>query len=440
MKITEQLFLLMSFGIVLLLLPMLGESSIVGATIRQSWNKSIVFLLGAVSLFYFGVLLNKIKMGNLKLMNRCIVLTLFFSVAVFFASRSFEFEEVLRIVLVMLLIPFIDCLIKKCGARLVGYFFVAIILIQSQWGLAQFIVQRDLGFYLLGESRLSNEVSGVAKFGFYNCAGGCEEGGKEKLIRSYGAFQHANVFGGVMVIGLMTIALLSAGFNVQTTLWSRVASLSSIFFLSLGLLVSFSRSAFIAASILLFVFSAIKLYLVQGVRVRRLFIVYRDVFVVLIILVALFSPLLIARFIDSEDVAIEERIGGANWAISLVRNNSWWQGVGPGAYKGALKEYLDQHNGIYQYWQIDNVHSVSLLIATEWGLMLSSIFLFILLVVMIKKYSGTWYWFTPIIPIVLFDHYMLTQTAPMVYLIVWVLLVYHLRQIDMGRDATSREL
>lgn len=433
MKITEHNIFLTLFGIVLILLPLLGGSSMITAVTRLLWNDEIVLLFCVVVFFYAGLFLNKIKVTDSKLIIRCIALTLFFSIAAFFVSRSFEFEEMLRFILVILLIPFIDRLIRKYGVRLVGYLFIAIILIQSQWGLAQFIIQRDLGFYLLGESKLSSEMHGVAKFDINNCVNDCEQDRDQKLIRSYGPFQHANVFGGVMLIGLMAVVLLivwsADNSKIRIDMRGRVALLSSIFFLFLGLLVSFSRSAYLAAGIMLFIFSVVKLSSVQGAWIRNLFIAYRHYFAVLIILIVLFSPLLIARFTDSEDVAITERVDGASWAVSLISNSFWWQGVGPGAYKNALGEYLDQHNIVYQPWQIDSVHSVPLLIVAEWGLMLSFILVLLLLIIMVKQYSKMWRWFMPFVPIMLFDHYMITQSAPMVLAMVWVLLLYHFHPI-----------
>lgn len=446
MKITEHIYLLTLFGIVLMLLPMLGGSSMITVVTSRLWNDNIVFLFCVVALFYLGLLLNKLKAVDSKLINSCIALTLFFSVAVFLVSGSFRFEEILRFILVVLLIPSVDHLIKKYGVWLVGYLFIAIILFQSQWGLAQFIIQRDLGFYLLGESKLSSEMPGAAKFDFTNCVNDCEQARSEKTIRAYGPFQHANVFGGVMAIGLMTIVLLimEAGinFDIQVTMKGRVILLSSIFFLFLGLLVSFSRSAYLATGIMLLIFGAVRFFSSKYRGIRKLFMAHEShsgrqfrvlrtlnnpYFTVPIILIVLFSPLLIARFTDREDVGIAERVEGASWAVALIRDNSWWQGVGPGAYRDVLRESLDQHGISYQPWQIDSVHSVPLLIAVEWGLLLSSILLLLLVIVMMKAYSKKWHWFIPFTPVILFDHYMITQTAPMVLVMIWALLLYHFR-------------
>jgi hypothetical protein len=438
MKIFEHIYLLILFGAVLMMLPLFDGSSVLSSLTRRPWNESIVLLLGVIFFFYFGLLLKNFRVVNFRVVNRCIVLTMFFSVAVFFASKMFKIEDVLRFFLVVLLVPYVDYVIRKYGVRLVGCIFVAVILFQSQWGLAQFIFQRDLGLNVLGESRLSSEMRGVAKFDFDSCVNDCGEDAGEKTIRSYGPFQHANVFGGAMAIGLMAVALfvVSARNSFKFVSKDHVVLLSTVLFLFVGLLVSFSRSAYLAAGIMLCVFGVVRLSSNKYEGVKRIIHRYGVYFMFFVIVALLFSPLLIARFTDGEDVAIVERVGGASWAVSLIENNSWWQGVGPGAYKESLKEYLDWQNVTYQPWQIDSVHSVPLLIIVEWGLLLSFILLLLFLTMLKKYYFNKWQWFLLLIPIVLFDHYVVTQIAPMVLVMVWALLLYHFtlsEKVDLKR-------
>ena len=85
--------------------------------------------------------------------------------------------------------------------RLLILVILAVLVLQAQWGIGQFILQRDLGLYLIGESRLSVSVDGVAKFAL----------GDDKLIRAYGPFEHANILAGSLVIGLMLYVLLVTG-------------------------------------------------------------------------------------------------------------------------------------------------------------------------------------------------------------------------------------
>jgi O-antigen ligase len=85
------------------------------------------------------------------------------------------------------LVGYIVLVVKNNRKRWVNIFLVIAIglLIQTIWGIGQYIWQHDFGFWWLGESILGPLVEGVAKV----------DVGGDKLIRAYGSLPHANVFG-----------------------------------------------------------------------------------------------------------------------------------------------------------------------------------------------------------------------------------------------------
>ncbi len=99
---------------------------------------------------------------------------------------------------------------------------------QAFVALYQYILQGSVGLTFLGEPSVNISTLGVAKVNL----------GSYKILRSFGTMPHANVLGGLLFMGMMySFALVKKyrGFVVSVLL-----------LLLMGLLFSFSRSAFFA--------------------------------------------------------------------------------------------------------------------------------------------------------------------------------------------------
>ncbi|HLD25738.1 MAG TPA: hypothetical protein VJC05_01695 [Candidatus Andersenbacteria bacterium] len=277
--------------------------------------------------------------------------------------------------------------------------------LHAQWGIAQFILQRDIGLYLFGESRLSTSVNGVAKFSV----------GDEKMIRAYGPYRHANTFGGMMVLGIVLLIFFAQ---------RRDRSLYHVFFLMLfflmllGLLVSFSRTAYLAATVPV-------LLAVQRWRSGAL-----KLALLLLTVVVLFSPLLISRSRDPADVSASERRQGWKWSWSIIMQGSSREAHYE-PYRVALERYLTEAEIAHHPWQIDYVHSVPLLLAAEVGLGPAIILLLGIVVMIVYYWREGSVWFAWLLPLLLLDHYMLTQ-ADAAYLAT----LGCLAMLDSARDVT----
>lgn len=244
--------------------------------------------------------------------------------------------------------------------------------LQAQWGIAQFIVQHDLGFQFIGESILSPTTPAVAKF----------SAGSTALIRAYGPYQHANVFGGVLLIASM-LSVFAA-----QPLWRRWILPTLI----LGLLLSFSRSAYLGGTLFLLIFG--------WKYVRHWLPGFLLVFGLI--------PIMVMRFTDSGDQALAERIRGYNWAITIIRAQPITHGVGLGAYAGTLADYFRETNTPHNSWEVSPVHSVPLLLTAEFGLLLV-IALFIIFLMFLRK--KRYIFLIALIPPLLLDHYFLTNVS-----------------------------
>lgn len=119
--------------------------------------------------------------------------------------------------------------------------------IQSVIALSQFITQKSIGLGWLGESIIGPDISGVAKFSI--------EG--EKLIRAYGTFPHPNILGIFLLFSLS--AGLSLAISKKSLLYNfrwryRFVFLLEIFLIHVGIFLTYSRSIILLTTILSLVF------------------------------------------------------------------------------------------------------------------------------------------------------------------------------------------
>lgn len=272
----------------------------------------------------------------------------------------------------------------------------------AQWGVAQFILQGGLGLSILGETRLDPHSPGVAKFAL----------DAEKLVRAYGPYTHANIYAGSLFLGLLLLLALinKFGFSLQPIFIYPIA-----FILVLGILLSFSRSAYIA----------VMLMSCLALKYRRWFWTWRAFMAPLLITIAIFYPLLTARFSDPDDRALAERLTGAKAAWIIMTTQSPWSGTGKN-YLTRLREYYEVRMIPYQAWEIDYVHSVPLLLAAKAGIIPALLISVAIGYALTKLYGRHIIWLLPLAPLLLFDHYQLTHPEMLILTLLVVMLMPHM--------------
>lgn len=363
-------------------------------SVPWSWIVGLVVILQFGYLFYLVGERNVFKEFNWWPIGSVAVLLVWVCVTSLVDS---SIEILAYFISALLMVPLMYYLVRYFSIRIVVLTFLFVVLIHAQWGIVQFVIQDDFGLQYLGESQLDANSSGVAKFSF----------GDGKLIRGYGPYAHSNPYSGVMVLAL-----------ILTVIWRRL--LGSLFLviagvLALSILVSFSRMAMVALLLILLISFLVNLRNYRGIV---------SFGVVVFFLAAMFTPVLVARFNDVEDVAARERSTGARWALEVGERLPWWRGVGLGAYPLALEEYLDGRGIAHARWQIDYVHSVPLLLLREWGV-IGSLGLIIVLSLYAVRAWVKLVWLIPILPLLLFDHYFTTQYGPLILLVGFVYLILH---------------
>jgi len=245
-----------------------------------------------------------------------------------------------------------------------------ILLIQGTVAIAQFLLQRSVGITWLGESHLDPAAQGISVI---------ETQGK-RWLRAYGLTPHPNLLGGYLALSL----LICLGWLWQSrgsALWGRLALCLALTIGGLGLLVSFSRSAWLAMSVGS-IYLALRLrpwrprnsrkgcqrmVLVVGLALAAIALIWTN---------GLVAQRLLHLNTRLEQMSLRERWEDIGQALVLIRAQPL-RGVGTGYYIAALWAAIGNRMPTgYPGFRI--VHNAFLLATAELGIVGGGLWLWLL--------------------------------------------------------------
>ncbi len=289
-----------------------------------------------------------------------------------------------------------------------GWVLVLILAVQAQWSAAQFIIQGDLNLRFLGESVLEIGRPGVATFSGWTGIGFI------KMLRAYGPYDHPNIMGGMMAMGIIVLFNL-VGWRRRWG-WSMIIVMVTLL---AGAAVSFSRLSGLAVLVTGLIYAGRVWQEKNGITWT---VGLGKKLVVGFLMALVITPLWWWRMSDVNDVAVSERLAGYEWSIQIMGDEGFWKGAGIGNYPQVLGGYLRSNDIEHKAWQVDYVHSAPLLIMAELGIGIGLMYMLFTAGATIKYLGRMWPWMIPIIPLLLFDHYLLTQPVGQL-VVLWVVLI-----------------
>jgi hypothetical protein len=150
-----------------------------------------------------------------------------------------------------------------------------------------------------------------------------------------------------------------------------------------------------------------------------------------------FMPLITYRLDDSQDRGITDRVSALSYAYKIFQQQSLFHGTGIGNYPEALQNYLDTSHIPYKSWDIAPLHSAPLLVLIEWGALPSVLLLTLFTTALYAKLKKTWQYLLPLLPILFFDHYLVTQPTSLLLLVVFVVALSQLTEQEMPQSASQ---
>lgn len=285
--------------------------------------------------------------------------------------------------------------------------------VQVVLGLGQYLKQGDLGLNFLGESNLATETFNVAKVDLSG----------EKILRAYGTFAHANIFGGYLVV---CFGLLIQHLN-KNNYWKY---LHFILAFLVGILLSFSRSAWLAMAALILILLA-----VQAVRINWRQVIVAAIIVLFVVVIFSLDKVILARLADFTLLAMDERLIFSEIAREMIWQNIW-VGVGAGNFILNMPVY---YPGILSPWLYQPVHNFFLMVFSELGVVGLTLWLTILMmslkqvndsmrrIIKSDRYYWKIYWamLFALMVLAMLDHYLYTTWAGQVVLVLVLGLIWH---------------
>lgn len=247
----------------------------------------------------------------------------------------------------------------------------AVAFLESVLGIWQFFSQSSFASTLLGMSGYESWQAGVSVLK--------NESGR--WLRAYGTFPHPNMFGaylGAILAGVVGYAVFSAK--------KLIVPVSIILVLLLGLIVSFSRSAWIGI-VLSFVLLAVSV-VVYGDREQkyRLAKILGIIGVATGIFISVLHETVFPRFDGSviqKEASIIDRTMLARQAMEIIKEHLVF-GVGAGNYTLAV---MRKHPEI-SVWDVQPVHDVFLLVFAELGVIGALLFIGFLVSVFVRGFKN----------------------------------------------------
>jgi len=244
-----------------------------------------------------------------------------------------------------------------------GMSFVFSMLIHGFLGIYQFFSQ----------SIFSNKYLGIAEQISYRGGVSVLEGSFGRLLRAYGGFSHPNIFGGFLVIAILILISVyfysvKSGFlsNRETKKKKNVLFCLSLIILFSALILTFSRSAFLALFLSLFVLLIYSVF--RKTETKKVISLLLILILVSGFSFVLFNDFLKTRIQGQERLELEsstERIVLRDQALELL-NQNWFLGTGINNYIVVVYERVDSNLNI---WEYQPVHNVYLLAFVELGVL-----------------------------------------------------------------------
>ncbi len=305
-------------------------------------------------------------------------------------SKGLAVYNFVRLVLLILTALATGQLIRGGVLRVRTIFTViaASAIFQSLIGIAQFFRQASLGLGILGESVLGPTVGGAAKI--------IVEGAP--ILRAYGTLPHPNVLAAFLLLGLFALYYLwlrnTKKLQIYETIRGNIfhifvrnsystALTSGIFLISLGLLLTFSRTAWAIA--ILTTLAVIGYALTAKERRRQAAGLLITLSAIGALLLAAFSPYVFSRAqVSVGEPALVQRLDYNELGWDLIKKFPLGIGIG-NQVLSSVKNGFYQQFGMNEVWQWQPIHNIYILIGSEIGILGGAAFLLFLLSLLISN-------------------------------------------------------
>ncbi len=256
---------------------------------------------------------------------------------------------------------FFGLIVKFSQPSKLAVWFVASLWIPAFLALWQFLTQATFANKWLGLAQHQASLGGTSVVETFS--DGIVSG---RWLRAYGSFDHPNIFGGVVAVGLLVSLSLLLNWQKEKII-KKIFLYFSIVILSAGLFASLSRSAWLALALGI-VFMGTSLFFQKNfVDLKKVVSVGVVIAAVFLVMTLGYGKLINVRVEGGtrlENLSLDQREVYLQQAKTLILQKPII-GVGIGNYIPALMKIAPNKQG----WEYQPVHNVLLLIWVELGIL-----------------------------------------------------------------------
>jgi len=314
------------------------------------------FLLVFSLLFWAIAIFKKEYTEEIRYGNPFIFLLLMFLLVAAEISVFFAKDSVLSILIVIRFFEFSVLYFviqnKIVSLQTIVNVFIASVSFQALLAVMQFLVQGALSLQFLGESVISPQTLGVAKIDLVN----------DTILRPYGTFPHSNILAGYLVVSIL--------FTYFKVLKKEQIAMPLLLLQIGALILTFSRTAFLALIISWFIYISIK-----NTKIPYKLILLILTSIILFVVVFNLENLIYSRLLFTDISSLNERVFYFNLGKAVLYTVPF--GVGIGNFTLIMQDFT---NIKIAPWDFQPVHNIYMLIANEIGIHGFIIFLAVLIV------------------------------------------------------------
>lgn len=320
------------------------------------------------------------------------------AVSIFFAENRFLAVQRMGWILLAICLAI---LVAKCKEKTnIAFWFLMGLMLSAWLGIYQYILQNTFACKWLGLAEHDPKAGGTSIVEIY-----ANNGNPTRWLRAYGSFDHPNVFGALMAIGII-FALWFFYEEVKEN-WKKILLYVALISFSSGFFMSLSRSAWVGLFLTLI---TLIIFIITKEQQNKFKNLLKALFLVGIIF-ATFAFAYPNQFLMRsggqgrlEQKSLDDRAVYFEQGKGIIKNNLIF-GVGIGNYIGALLKKNPKNDA----WTYQPIHNVFLYIWAELGIV------GLLLFVTMSVFTGILAWksdpfvfaaLVSLIPSFLLDHWL----------------------------------
>lgn len=325
---------------------------------------SDLFLISTLAFFLIHrFVLKKYQIPNTKyqISTKILVLFVFWTgLSIFWAGdQMLALYFFVKLLLAVGLFAFVRS--REVDMKKIVWVLIFLGVLQGGIGIAQFLSQKSI----------ASSILGMSSYEAYEAGSSVLKIDSGRFLRAYGTFSHPNMLGGFLGVILVLSVVYYVLFIRYEKSWGMARDilflLTSIIVIFLGLLLTFSRSAWLGV-VLGMIILGVSLFFQKDFEVRIRF--FKMVVVLGLCSIVFGWPLssqIFPRFdrsVIAKEGSVTERIQSFRDATVIIGEGNIFLGTGAGNFTAKMIKLRPDH----PVWSIQPVHNAFVLIFTELGL------------------------------------------------------------------------